>query len=157
MKFNDAVFGAILLLLGLAIVSYVQSFPKIPGQQVGPAIYPGLVAAGLAVCGILLIVSGLRHRSSQPWFAADDWTRSRQHVVGFLAVIAAVVFYIVASDALGFLLVGFLILFALFQLFGVRPVRAAIVAAVATFLIWFAFYKLLRVPLPWGVFTKFAF
>lgn len=157
MKFNDAVFGAILLLAGLAIVGYVQTFPKIPGQQVGPAIYPGLVAAGLAICGVLLIASGLRHRSSQPWFALDEWTRSRQHVVGFLAVIAAVVFYIVAANALGFLIVGVLILFVLFQLFGVRPVTAAVVAVVATFVIWFAFYKLLRVPLPWGVLTKFAF
>jgi putative tricarboxylic transport membrane protein len=31
-----------------------------------------------------------------------------------------------------------------------------LIATVATFVIHFAFYKLLRVPLPWGVFKNFA-
>ncbi|MCC6377247.1 MAG: tripartite tricarboxylate transporter TctB family protein [Burkholderiales bacterium] len=157
MKFNDAVFGAIFLVLGLAIVVHVQSFPAIPGQQVGPALFPGLVAAGLAVCGVLLIASGLRHRSSQPWFVAEAWTRSTRHVAGFAAVVAAVAFYIAFANTLGFLVVGPLILFGLFVMFGVRPATAALVAVVATLVIWYAFYKLLRVPLPWGVLTKFAF
>jgi len=30
------------------------------------------------------------------------------------------------------------------------------VAAIATLLVHFAFYKLLRVPLPWGVLTPWA-
>ncbi len=44
---------------------------------------------------------------------------------------------------------------------GSVPVSASsaktLTVPVATFVIWFAFYKLLRVPLPWGVLTKFAF
>ena len=157
MKFNDAVFGAILVVLGLAVVVHVQAFPRIPGQQVGPALFPGLVAAGLAACGIILIVYGLRHRSAQPWFVAEAWTRSTRHVVAFLAVAGAIVFYIALADVLGFLIVGPVILFVLFLLFGVRPPRAALVAVVATVVIWYAFYKLLRVPLPWGVLTRYAF
>lgn len=157
MKLNDAVFGAILVVLGLAIVVHVQAFPAIPGQQVGPAIFPGLVAGGLALCGLLLIASGLKHRASQPWFVAEPWTRSTRHVAGFAAVIAAVAFYISAANALGFLITGPLVLFALFVVFGVRPGKAAVVAIVATLVIWYAFYKLLRVPLPWGILTKFAF
>ena len=157
MKFNDAVFGAILVVLGLAVVVHVQAFPRIPGQQVGPALFPGLVAAGLAACGIILIVYGLRHRSAQPWFVAEAWTRSTRHVVAFLAVAGAIVFYIALADVLGFLIVGPAILFVLFLLFGVRPPRAALVAVVATVVIWYAFYKLLRVPLPWGVLTRYAF
>ena len=157
MKFNDAVFGAILVVLGLAVIAHVQAFPRIPGQQVGPALFPGLVAAGLAACGIILIVYGLRHRSAQPWFVAEAWTRSTRHVVTFLAVAGAIVFYIALADVLGFLIVGPVILFVLFLLFGVRPPRAALVAVVATVVIWYAFYKLLRVPLPWGVLTRYAF
>ena len=157
MKFNDAVFGAIFLVLGLAIVHHVRSFPTIPGQQIGPALFPGLVAAGLAGCGALLIWSGLRDRASQPWFVADEWTRSTRHVVAFLSVIGAIAFYIALADLLGFLIAGPTILFVLFLLFGVRPARAAVVAIVATLVIWYAFYKLLRVPLPWGVLTRYAF
>jgi putative tricarboxylic transport membrane protein len=33
-KINDAIFGAVLLALGLALLWHVQSFPKIPGQNV---------------------------------------------------------------------------------------------------------------------------
>ncbi len=72
-------------------------------------------------------------------------------------MIAAIVFYIAAADRLGFLVTGALILFALFLLFGVRPTMAAVVAIAATLAIWYAFYKLLRVPLTWGVLAKYAF
>jgi putative tricarboxylic transport membrane protein len=78
-------------------------------------------------------------------------------VVAFLAVIGAVAFYIVLADRIGFLIVGPAILFVLFLVFGVRPARAGVVAIVATLVIWYAFYKLLRVPLPWGVLTRYAF
>ena len=44
MKLNDAVWGALLLLLAAAVLVHVQSFGTIPGQQYGPAIFPGLVA-----------------------------------------------------------------------------------------------------------------
>lgn len=157
MKFNDAVFGAILLVLGLAVIVHVQGFPKIPGQQVGPALFPGLIATALAACGLLLIASGLRHRSSQPWFVSESWTRSTRHVVGLFAVIVAVVAYIALAETVGFLILGAVILFALFVLFGVRAPKAALIAVVATLVIWYAFYKLLRVPLPWGVLKGYAF
>jgi putative tricarboxylic transport membrane protein len=41
--------------------------------------------------------------------------------------------------------------------FGVRPGPAVLVAIIGTIVIWYAFYKLLRVPLPWGVLQRFAF
>ena len=63
MKLNDAVWGALLLLLGVVVLVHVQAFPTIPGQQVGPALFPGLVAVGLGVCGVLLIVKGLAARA----------------------------------------------------------------------------------------------
>jgi len=157
MKFNDAVFGAIFVLLAAVLVASIQKFPSIPGQQVGPALFPGLIGVGLGVCGLLLIVSGLRHRATQPWFVAEPWTRSTRHVIAFLAVIVATVAYIGLAEVLGFLIVGALLLFGLFLLFGVRPVMAVVVAVVATLVIWYAFYKLLRVPLPWGVLTPWAF
>ena len=36
-KFNDAIFGAVLLVLRIAVLVHVQSFPRIPGQNVGRA------------------------------------------------------------------------------------------------------------------------
>jgi putative tricarboxylic transport membrane protein len=157
MKINDAIFGAVLLLLGIVILVHVQSFPTIPGQQYGPGLFPGTAAAGLVVCGVLLVISGLRERAGARWIEFAPWTRSRAHVVAFGAIVLGVVAYILWADALGFLVIAPLLLFAWFLALGVAPVRATIAALVATAVIWYAFYKLLRVPLPWGLLQKFAF
>jgi putative tricarboxylic transport membrane protein len=157
MKINDAIFGAVLLLLGIAVVVHVQAFPKIPGQQVGPALFPGLVAAGLAVCGALLIVSGVRRRVEEPWYETADWMRSGRHFVSFVAIVGGLVAYVLLADAVGFLIVAPILLWIWFTVLGVRRLTAVVVAIGATLVIWYAFYKLLRVPLPWGVLTRFAF
>jgi putative tricarboxylic transport membrane protein len=157
MKINDAIFGLVLVLFGSAIIVHVQDFPKIPGQQYGPAIFPGLVAAGLVVCGILLVAGGLRQRQDEPWFQPGNWVRSRRHVAAFFSVIAGVVVYILLAERVGFLLVAPVLLFAWLVVLQVRPPLAAAIAVTATLVIWYAFYKLLRVPLPWGVLTDYAF
>ncbi|MCC7115406.1 MAG: tripartite tricarboxylate transporter TctB family protein [Burkholderiales bacterium] len=157
MKLNDAVIGAILVVLGLAVVVHVQGFPRIPGQTVGPGLFPGLIAAGLAVCGALLIASGIRHRAAQPWFVAGAWSRTVRGVASVAAVIVAIAAYVLLGDALGFVVVAPAILVGLFVVFGVRPLHAAGLAVVASLVIWYVFYKLLRVPLPWGVLKNHAF
>ena len=157
MKINDAVFGALFLLLGVMVLVHVQGFPKIPGQPVGPALFPGLVAAGLAVCGILLIVSGIRRRAEQPWYETAEWMRSGRHFIAFAAIVGGVVAYVLLATHVGFLLVAPVLLWIWFSVLGVRPVRAIVVAVAASLVIWYAFYKLLRVPLPWGLLTGSAF
>ena len=153
MKLNDAVFGLLLTLLGAAVLIGVQGYPRIPGQPVGPALFPGLIAAGLCVCGLLLIARGWRHRAQQGWLAWDDWVRSPRHVMALLVLLGSVVFYMAAADVLGFLLTSFLILMALFLVLRVRVPVALAVAVVATLLVHTGFYKLLKVPLPWGLLT----
>jgi len=157
MKINDAIFGAVFLLFGVVVLVHVQGFSKIPGQQVGPALFPGLIATALAVCGVLLIINGIRRRGTQPWTETADWMRSGRHLVAFAAVVGGVAAYVFLADAVGFLIVAPLLLILWLKVLGVRTGMAAIVAVVATLLIWYAFYKLLRVPLPWGVLTKMAF
>ena len=157
MKINDAIFGAVLMALGLAVLLTVRSYSSMPGQNVGPALFPGLIASGLLVCGTLLVVSGVRARAGTAWVQALPWLRSRGHVLRFVAVVGAVVGYIVLAQPLGFLIVAPLALLALLLPFGVRPGTAIVVSLLASALIWYAFYKLLRVPLPWGVLERFAF
>ena len=157
MKINDAVFGAVFLLLGLVVLGHVQSFPRIPGQQVGPALFPGLIAVALAGCGVLLMVSGLRRRARQPWFEAADWMHSGRHFAAFAGIVGGVVAYVFFANAIGFLIISPVLLMLWFTVLGVRRVPAVVVAVLATLVIWYAFYKLLRVPLPWGLLTGVAF
>ncbi len=157
MKINDAIFGAVLLLFGVVVLVHVQAFPKIPGQQVGPALFPGLIAAGLAVCGVLLIISGVRRRAEHPWYETAEWMRSGRHAIAFGAVVGGVAGYALVAERIGFLLTAPVLLWVWFTVLGVRRARAAGLAVVVTLVIWYAFYKLLRVPLPWGLLTGFAF
>jgi putative tricarboxylic transport membrane protein len=155
-KFNDAVFGLLFIVLGATVLVAVQSYPKIPGQPVGPALFPGLIAAGLCIAGVLLVARGWREHASQGWFTPEDWMRSPRHALALAVLLGAIVFYIVAADTLGFLLTAVLILAALFVVLRVPATRAVPIAIIATLLVHFAFYKLLRVPLPWGVLKGIA-
>ncbi|MFO1217944.1 MAG: tripartite tricarboxylate transporter TctB family protein [Burkholderiaceae bacterium] len=151
MKLNDAVFGALFLALALLVLWTVQSYPKIPGQNVGPAAFPGVVAFGLAVCALLLIAQGVRARGDARWFALGAWTREPRLVLAFAITVGGLLLYVLAGDRLGFLLTGVLMLGSLMLVLRVRALTAVVVAVVATMAIHVAFYKGLRVPLPWGV------
>ena len=102
------------------------------------------------------LVSGLRERATVPWLQFDEWIRSPRHVLACALVVAGVVLYLLASERLGFLITSVVILTALMWVLQVRPARALLVALVATLVIHTLFYKLLRVPLPWGVLTPWA-
>lgn len=155
MKLNDATWGALLLLFSAVILVHVQVFPKIPGQQVGPALFPGFLAVGLGVCGAILIIKGLAARRTGvghfEWIAFADWTRSRHYLVAFLLTVGVNVFYIVAVDKLGFIPTGVVYLGVLFWIYGVGTRWIVPVSIVVTLVIHYAFYKLLKVPLPWGL------
>ena len=87
-----------------------------------------------------------------------DWARSPRHVASLLAVIAAVVFYIMASRPLGFVLTAFIILAVLFVILRGRAHlwSSLSLAAVTAIVIQQFFGDLLRVPLPWGVLQSVA-
>jgi putative tricarboxylic transport membrane protein len=154
MKINDALVGVFLIALASAILVHIQSYPLIPGQKYGPALFPGVIAVGLLACGALLVVRGARARL--PLIAFSDWMRDPVTVTNFVVVCGVLVFYVVAADALGFLPTATLCLLALFLKLKVRVPTAIGVALAATLVIHFLFYKLLRVPLPWGVLERFA-
>ncbi|HKB54433.1 MAG TPA: tripartite tricarboxylate transporter TctB family protein, partial [Ramlibacter sp.] len=80
MKVNDAIFGLVLLVLGVAVLFGIQGYPKIPGQPVGPALFPGIIATGLCIGGVLLVIRGLRASDEQPWVVWEDWVRSPRRV-----------------------------------------------------------------------------
>jgi len=153
-KVNDAVVGVALIALAAAILVHIQGYPLIPGQKYGAALFPGLVAVGFIATGLALLVRGVRQ--GFPLFTLGGWMRSPRLATNFLAILAALVFYIAFAQSLGFLVTGSILLAALFLKFGVRPALAVVIAIVATLVIHFLFYKLLRVPLPWGVLERFA-
>jgi putative tricarboxylic transport membrane protein len=72
-------------------------------------------------------------------------------VLAFAVVLGVNVFYIALVDKLGFIPTGTIYLAALFAVLQVRVRWILPLAIVLTLVIHTAFYKLLRVPLPWGL------
>jgi len=137
------------------VLWHIQGYPAMPGQKFGPAWFPGLVASGLIICGAVLAAQGLRRHA--PLFVLPEWLASRRAVAGVASIIAGLLFYILAADALGFYLTAFLIQVLWMRVLGASWRLTLPVALIATVVIHLSFYKLLRIPLPWGIFERFAF
>lgn len=149
MRFNDAVIGLVLIVVAAVTIWLTRSFPAMPGQKYGPELFPRILAAGIAIGGVILVVNGLRNR--RPLLALAAWTREPQAVVNFIAVPVALLLYILVSDLLGFLLTAILITFGLLYLFRRRPVSSLVIAVASVAVIQLAFTRLLLVPLPRGI------
>ena len=151
MRVNDAVIGVVLMLFAGVMIWHTRTFPAMPGQDYGPALFPVLIGAGLIGTGLILTVSGLRQLSSVPLFSGGAWLRSPLHLVRFGAIVGGLLFYILCSDWLGFIPTALLLTFGWLVLFRGRPVSSLVIALAVTLVVDYAFTKLLLVPLPLGL------
>ena len=149
MKLGDAASGLLAALLGVAVVLQARTFPPMPGQPVGPSLFPTVIGAGLIVAGAALIFAGVRRNGTI--VELEAWARRPRMLMNFVLVVADLLFYAVAVDRLGFLITAGLFLTVLFLAFGVRHARILPMAVAVTLVIHYGFYTLLRVPLPWGM------
>jgi Tripartite tricarboxylate transporter family receptor/Tripartite tricarboxylate transporter TctB family len=150
---TDRWVGLALALLALLVLWSARAFPNVPGQKLGAAFLPMLVGAGLLLCGAALLVRSLRARAYA--HEADAEAPAAEHFGSSVAIVGAVVAYIALSERVGFLLIAPLSLLVVFLALRVRWPVSVLWALAGTALVHVAFYKLLRVPLPWGWFTPF--
>lgn len=156
MRNTDRWVGLGLALLGFVVVWSARAFPDVPGQKLGAAFLPMLVGAGLLLSGLALVVRGARGRAYA--HEADEEAAEptqAEHFGSSAVIVGAVVAYIALSERIGFLFIAPLCLLAVFLALRVSWRPAVLWALCGTVLVHFAFYKLLRVPLPWGALTPF--
>jgi putative tricarboxylic transport membrane protein len=169
MKNNDVPIGAGLLLLALAILWHVSSFPAAPGQPYNAALVPGLAAVGLALAGLRKKRAGRDASAAAVEKGPDlDALTSSQDVevletapvpsrlLAIVVTAGAIVFYLIAANFLGFIITGAIILAVLMWAYGVTFKVLLPVSIIGALVIHLAFYKLLSVPLPWGLLQPFA-
>ncbi len=155
MRANDAISGAVLIVLSLAMIAYTFTFPAFPGQRFGPSLFPRLLGGGLIICGSLLMWRGLKeHAGKTPWLTVSPLLREPWRLVSFLLVIGLTLLYIFAAEQIGFLPIAFLMLLVLFVWFRVRFVVALPTAAATVWVVHWFFSSLMRVPLPRGLLTN---
>lgn len=136
-----------LALLGTAVLWSSRAFPAVPGQKVGAGFLPGIVGAGILLCALLLVWRSTR---AAAYLGADDAPQNERYSAAAV-VLAACLGYILLAEHFGFLIVAPLCLMAVFLIFRARFVPSLLWAVAGTLVVHVAFYKLLRVPLPWGV------
>jgi tripartite-type tricarboxylate transporter receptor subunit TctC len=150
LKRNDEMFGVIL---------NRPEFQSVQSGPVGPNVFPA-IAGGMFGLSLIIVLAGASRRptASIAGIAAaknivDAATPRAMFLPG--CVVAAVVFHMLAADALGFVTTSAIILFLTSKLLGARLLTSAIVAMVASVGIYQLFSGLLRVPLPIGGFFLF--
>lgn len=144
--------GVALALLATAVLMSARHFPNVPGQKIGAAFLPMLVGAGLLVCGLALVWRAWRTPPQTPAAAPAE---AVERIAPALGVMGSVLLYIVAAERLGFLLVAPFVLLLAFKSLQVAWRPSLMSAVLGSLLVHVAFYKLLRVPLPWGVLRPF--
>lgn len=159
MQLSDRFTGLFLVALG-GLAAYGGSrLPPVPGQQIGPNVFPMVVGAGLVLCGALIALGIGKHfqEEAEADLAAHSsegepppssvWWR------GLLALVppGLLLFYVLVADRLGFLLTAAIIVFTAATALGARVRLALPLAIGAPLFVHLVFSKLLRVPLPLGL------
>jgi putative tricarboxylic transport membrane protein len=149
-QLSDRITGGVLVILGGLAAWSGSRLPAVPGQEVGPAAFPMLIGSGLVICGALIAL-GIGRSFEVPEEDATEAAAPRFHGLRALIPPALLLFYMLASEPLGFLLTAAIVVLIGALALGARLTLAVPLALVAPVLVHLAFYKLLRVPLPDGV------
>jgi putative tricarboxylic transport membrane protein len=158
----DRVTGLFIVALG-GLAAYGGSrLPPVPGQQIGPNVFPLVVGIGLAICGAMIAFGVGRHYeeeaeadlakisgriTTETADAPSHWWRGLKALVPP----ALLIFYVLAVDRLGFLPTAAMIVLAASLALGARLRLAVAMAIGAPLFVNLVFVKLLRVPLPSGL------
>ena len=149
MRFNDALIGIGIIIFGLVVVVHVQSYPTMRDNMPGPSLFPTVLGVLLMIAGAVQVPRGIKSRA--PLVALLPNFNARG-VCNIAAVVLGVIFYIYASETLGFLLTSFCVIFVLMLILKGKPLPSALVAIGATLCAYMIFNKMLMVPLPRGLF-----
>ncbi len=153
--------SAVLLLI-FEIWAYIQTLgfkqPK-SAKYVKPATFPQVMLAGMAIFTVILLIQsiikvfrGMNEYDPDAEPAPSLNPVKNRCVTAALFVIALCIFYSLLFDNLGYVLVSALICSIIMVLIGKRdPKTVILVSVLVPLVMWFIFYKFLKVNIPMGV------
>ena len=160
MRLSDRVSGLFLVGLG-ALAAYGGSrLPPVPGQQVGPNVFPMVVGAGLMICGVMIAlkIGQVFEEEAEADLAAHtdhptELTTSRSKFWSLRVLIppALLLFYVFTVDRIGFIPTAACVVLVSSLALGARLRLAIPLALLAPIGVHLVFAKLLRVPLTPGL------
>jgi putative tricarboxylic transport membrane protein len=164
MQISDRATGLFVAVLG-GLAAYGGSrLPPVPGQQIGPNVFPLVVGLGLVMCGVLIAFGvGRRYEDEAEADLAKITSQMASEGVevaspvgwwrGLMALLppALLLFYVLVVDRIGFLPTGFVMVLLTSLALGARLRLAISMAIGGPLFVNLVFLKLLRVPLPSGL------
>ena len=153
MRVNDGVLGAVLAALAAAIFLTARGFRDMPGQAYGPALFPSLIAAGLGLCGLVLLARGVPRLAREGAFGLAGWEAGWGRLGDVALIVGGLALWILLWDAAGFLLGATAYAGALMVRFRGRPLTSLALALALALVIDWGFRHGLLVPLPLGPLT----
>ena len=150
MKKNDVIFGGIFVALGIFILTQTFSYPSLEKGHPGPGLFPNLLALLFIIFSGVLILKA-RRPSPQTEEISETSSGSRKVSNAFF-VLGVVALFVAIVNSVGFLVTSGVLLFVLMKKLGVSILKSAIATVLVTLFINLMFSKILRVPLPLGIF-----
>ena len=156
MRLPDRVTGLFLVGLGAAAAYGGWRLPPVPGQPVGPNVFPLVIGIGLLLCG-LAIAFGIGHSFEEEEeivpFEGGEAPAPTGKLYGLRALLppALLLFYVVVAERVGFILTAAIIVYVTATALGARWKLALPLTVGAPIVIHLIFSNLLRVPLPIGL------
>jgi putative tricarboxylic transport membrane protein len=164
MRLSDRATGLFMVALG-GLAAYGGSrLSPVPGQQIGPNVFPLVVGIGLAICGGMIAFGIGRHYEEE---AEADLAKITGQIAmesgevdeppawwrGLKALVppALLLFYVLAVERLGFLPTAAAMVLVTSLALGARLRLAVPLAIGAPLFVNLVFSKLLRVPLSSGL------
>ena len=150
MQLSDRFTGLFLIALGGVSAYGGSRLPPVPGQQVGPNVFPIVVGAGLILCGALIALGIGRHfedEAEADLAAHSDQEPPRSAIGRWRGLMALVppgllLFYVFAVDRLGFLVTAAAIVLTASLALGARLRLAVPLAIGAPLFVHLVFSKL---------------
>jgi putative tricarboxylic transport membrane protein len=145
---GDLVSGAVLIGLGVFIVSEARNWDYLTPEGPGPGFFPMWYGLALVVLSLAVVVSALARRAHTPQ-GDIDWRRVGRALVVWLALTVCIAALKVLGFVIGFAL---LTLFIVSVMYG-RRLAFGILSGVATAAVFYLVFPVaLNVALPVGIF-----
>ena len=160
MQLSDRVTGLFLVVLGSAAAYGGWLLPPVPGQQIGPNVFPMVIGFGLVLCGAMIALrighsfeEDIELEPAPPGSETQAADQRAGWGAGLKALIppGMLLFYVLTVDRLGFALTAAAMIFTVSLALGGRLRLAIPLAVAAPLFVHLVFSKLLRVPLPQGL------
>jgi putative tricarboxylic transport membrane protein len=160
MHLSDRTTGVVLVGVGALAIFGASRLPPMPGQEIGPSVFPTVIGAGLALCGAMIALGIGRtfEEEAEADLAAHqdplqraEAVQSPLHGLRALIPIALLLFYVLAADAIGFVPIATIIVATMALSLGANWKHGLALALIAPPIVHLLFSKLLRVPLPIGL------